>query len=501
LSYSFALVCHYLPGVVIELSALKNAVLIGIFCMTATMRSAVPSAIAIKDAHVVTVSGEDMSKATVLLRDGLIEDVGPQVTIPADAWVIEGAGLTVYPGFVNALSNWGLLAAPAAGRGATATTPAAPRVHGPEDRPQNYSYERAADSLNPEDKKLEAARAAGFTSSATFPDEGIFRGLGAYINLAGDNGRAMVVAEPIGQEIALARSRGFSRTFPGSLMGYIAYVRQIYLDLGQYEQAKTLYAAHPVGQKRPEYDHTLEGLEESPRLLLPAVESQQIERMLHFGAELQKPFVLYGLHEGYKEVDELKQANVPVLISLKWPEKPKDADPDDVPDYRTLVMRDQAPAVPGMLAKAGVKFAFYSDGVDSAADLKKAVKRALDAGLSRPDAIRALTLTPAEIYGVADRTGSIAKGKIADLLVTKGDAFDDKTTVEYVFVDGVEFKPAKAQRDRTRADREVRLTPSVVSASLKPRPFCAYLDETPTKPGGGGRRPNVAMPAASEGTL
>jgi hypothetical protein len=411
-----------------------------------TLRASVPSAIAIRDAHVVTVSGDDLPKATVLLRDGLIEDVGPQLTIPADAWVIEGVGLTVYPGFVNALSNWGLNApaAAATGRAATASQPAEPRVRGPEDRPQNFSYERAADSLNAEDTKLETARAAGFTSSITFPDKGIFRGLGAFIDLAGDRGRDMVVAEPVGQQIVMRTAAGgFSRSFPGSLMGYIAYVRQMFLDLDQYEQAKSLYAANPKGQQRPAYDHTLEGLKESPRLLLPAVESQQIERMLQFGVELQKPFVLYGLHEGFKEVDQLKQANVPVLISLKWPEKPKDADPEDVPDYRDLVLRDQAPSVPGLLAKAGVKFAFYSDGVDSAADLKKALKRAVDAGLARPDAIRALTLTPAEIYGVADRTGSIAKGKIANLTITKGDAFDDKTTVEYVFVDGKEFRPSK----------------------------------------------------------
>ena len=157
-------------------------------------------------------------------------------------------------------------------------------MRGPEDRPQNFSYERAADSLSATDTKLEAARAAGFTSSATFLDRGIFRGLGAFIDLAGDKGRDMVVAEPIAQQIAIRTSAGgFSRSFPGSLMGYIAYVRQMFLDLGQYEQAKYLYQANPNGQRRPEYDHTLEGLAESPRLLLPADESQQIERMLHFG--------------------------------------------------------------------------------------------------------------------------------------------------------------------------------------------------------------------------
>ncbi len=448
------------------MSSIKNviraaALLAGALLQNSVLQGSVPSAIAIKDAHVVTVSSEELPKATVLLRNGLIEDVGPQLTIPPDAWVIEGAGLTVYPGFVNALGTWGLAARPAGTGGQSAE----PRAKGPEDRPQNFSYERAADTLNVADSKLEAARAAGFTSSVTFPDRGIFRGLGAFINLSGERGRDMVVAEPVGQEIALSTGRGF-RSFPGSLMGYISYIRQMFLDLAQYEQAKTLYAANPSGQRRPEYDHTLEGLQESPRLLLPADESQQIERMLRFGAELNKPFMLYGLHEGFKEVDQLKQANVPVLISLKWPEKPKDEDPADVPDYRDLVLREQAPAVPGLLAKAGVKFAFYSDGEDSAADLKKALKKAIDAGLSRPDAIRALTLTPAEIYGVADRTGSIVKGKIANLVVTKGDAFEEKTTVEYVFVDGKQFRPPQ---------------------------------ESEKPPGGGGRRPRLTNALSEEG--
>jgi imidazolonepropionase-like amidohydrolase len=96
-----------------------------------------------------------------------------------------------------------------------------------------------------------------------------------------------------------------------------------------------------------------------------------------------------------------------------------------------------------MFAKSGVKFAFYSDGVDSAPELKRAIKKAIDAGLSRADAIRALTLNAAEIYGVADRMGSLEKGKIANVVVMKGDAFDEKSTVEYVFVDGTMYKPSK----------------------------------------------------------
>jgi hypothetical protein len=416
----------------------------------------VPSAIAIKDAHVVTVSGADLPKGTVVLRDGLIQEVGASVNIPADTWVIDGAGLTVYPGFIDGLGTWGIPGAvpPAGGSARTAgagaqtpmpqTTQAAQRIRGPEDRPQTYSNERAADLVSPTDNRLNAAHAAGFTTSATFPNRGIFEGLGAIINLSGERAGDMIVAQPIGQQVAFrVGGGGMGRAFPSSLMGNISYVRQLYLDLDHYKQAKEAYTSHAAGAQRPEYDRYLEGLAESPRLLLPADESQQIDRMLSFGAELKVPFLLYGLHEAYKRVDQIKGANVPVLISLKWPEKPRDADPSDIPNYREVVMRDQAPAVPGMFAKAGIKFAFYSDGVESAPELRRAIKKAVDAGLTRADAVRALTMNVAEMYGVSDRLGSIEKGKVANLTVIKGEVFDDKSTIEYVFIDGKQFRPSK----------------------------------------------------------
>lgn len=457
------------------------AAVIWMLAATAVGSAAVPTAVAIKDARVVTVSGQDMPKATVLLRDGLIQEVGPNLAIPADAWVIDGNGLTVYPGFIDGLSTWGIpgaAATPARTAAGSVTPPPAPVAptppapspatttaeepprHGPEERPQNHAFERAADMVTPNDERLIAARAAGFTTSATFPNQGIFEGLGAMIDLAGERGRDMVVAQPIGQQI-LFRLGGFRSGFPGSLMGNIAYVRQLFLDLDRYKDAGQIYGEHAVGNRRPQYDHDLEGLAESPRLLLPADEEQQIDRILRFGRELNRPFVIYGLHEGYRRVEELKRANVPVLISLKWPEKPKDADPNELPNYRDLVMRKQAPAVPGMFAKAGVTLAFYSDGVDTAPDLKKALKKAIDAGLPRAEAIRALTINAAQIYGVADRLGSVDKGKIANLVVMKGEAFDDKATVEYVFIDGTEFEPTKeSQRPPVNKESERKPNPA-----------------------------------------
>jgi hypothetical protein len=148
------------------------------------------------------------------------------------------------------------------------------------------------------------------------------------VDLAGERGRDMVIAQPIGQEVVFrVRGGGMGRSFPSSLMGNIAYVRQLYLDLDQYKRARQIYDGQPSGNRRPDYDHELEGLAESPRLLLPANEAQQIDRILSFGRELNVPFVVYGAREAYRRVDALKQANVPVLISLKWPEKLRTATP------------------------------------------------------------------------------------------------------------------------------------------------------------------------------
>lgn len=227
-------------------------------------------------------------------------------------------------------------------------------------------------------------------------------------------------------------------------MGYIAYVRQIYLDAEHYKLVKDAYAKNPVGMTRPEYDRALEGVLDSPRILLPANRLVEIDRMLHLAADLKQPFLLYGGRETFRPEAAalLKKYNQPILLSMKWPEATRDADPDELDSMRALETRDKAASAPAVLQKAGVKFALYSDGLDASRDLQRAVKKALDSGLSREDALRALTLSPAEIFGVANRMGSIEKGKIANLVVTRGDIFDDRTKVEMTIVDGHKYVPA-----------------------------------------------------------
>ena len=254
--------------------------------------------------------------------------------------------------------------------------------------------------VNPKDRRIEAARNAGFTSAVAFPTVGIFAGQGAVINLAGKKPGEMVVSSPAGLYLSLSTSR--TGGFPRSLMGVMAYVRQIFLDADHYRRAKQTYARNAVGTKRPAYDRALEGMLDAPRVLLPASRAVEIERMLRLAAEIKANTVLYGGHEAYRVAELLRQSGMPVLVSLNWPERNKDADPEQVDSLRVMKMRERAPSTPATLVKAGVRFAFCSDGIAKPGDVLKAVRRALVAGLSQDDAVRAFTLSPSEVYAVDD---------------------------------------------------------------------------------------------------
>ncbi len=420
-----------------------------------------PAVFAIRDAKVFPASGPSIERGTVVLRNGLIEAAGANVQIPPDAWVIDGKGLTIYPGFIDALSSWGIpatttvtltaastrasaSATPSPSSAPTATVAPPPPIRGPEDRPSNSSYVRAADQIVATDPGIQAARDCGFTAAVTYPAPKIFSGQGALFNLAGDRVGNMVIASPAGLHVTMALPPATvvftARTFPGSLMGVMAYVHQIYLDAEHYKAARETYAQHPQGLVRPAYDHTLEGVLESPRVLLPARRAVEIDRMIRFAGELKVKAVLYGGDEAWRSADQLKAAQIPVLVSLKWPARSPDADPSRPESMRVLEMREKAPSTPAALAKAGVTFAFYSDGV-APRDLMRAAKRAVDAGLAPEDAVRAFSLNAAKIYGVDDRLGSIEKGKIANLVVTDGDIFEQRSRIKYIFVDGHMYEP------------------------------------------------------------
>jgi imidazolonepropionase-like amidohydrolase len=401
-----------------------------------------PRYFAITNARIVPVSGPVIENGTVVIAKGLIQSVGTSVAIPPEAWVIDGKGLTVYPGLIDAGTDLGLpkpSASAGGGRSAVATSPTGEPILGPEGRPGTSPWRVAADEIKIDDKRIQEWRNAGFTTALTTPDGGIFPGQGTIIDLGGERAGDFIVKPAATLQVAFTPVGGFFG-FPGSLMGTIAYVRQVFDDTSWYRQAEPVYEANVTKFERISYDRTERAIAKAQGrkeiVLLPANSSVQILRALKLSGEWKVPAVIYGGQQAYAVASAIAAQKMPVLVNLKWPEVAKDADPEAEQTLRDLRFRDRAPSAPAALAKAGVKFAFYSDGLTGPKDIFKSLKRATDAGLAPEAALRALTLDAAEILGVGDRMGSIQPGRIANLVVTDGDIFNEKTKVKQVFVDG-----------------------------------------------------------------
>ena len=403
-----------------------------------------PHYFAIRGAKVYPVSGPPIEGATVVVSRGIITAIGKDAAIPPEAWVIDGKGLNVYPGLVDAFTDVGIPAAPPAGGEGGGPRRPQERANGAEDRPASTPWRSGAEEVNLSDKRIETWRNGGFTTVICAPKGGFFPGQAAVLNLAGARAGDLVVKTPVAVPVSFQTPGGFGGGFPDSLLGVLSYIHQVWLDTDWSMKAQALYEKNPRGLARPRYDRTeaalAEALEDHAVVLVPANNRVQLRRALELIERWKVSGAIYGGQMGYEVGPEIAAKKLPVLVDLKWPEAEKDADPEAKPSLRTLQFRDRAPSTPAAFAKAGVKFAFYSGGISAPKDILKAAKKSVDAGLASDAALRAFTLSTAEIFGVADRLGSIENGKIANLVVTDGDLFEEKTKIKMVFVDGRRFE-------------------------------------------------------------
>ena len=418
-----------------------------------------PGLSAIVNARVVTGPGAAIENGTVVMEDGVITAVGAGVDVPAGARVVDGAGRTVYPGLIDAFTTLGHGREPEAesGRGGGGGNGDRPHAWGPEDRPGTTTWLTAADGLDADDERFEQWREAGFTSVVSTRHEGLVPGQAAVLNLGSfERPRELVVASPVAMRVNLEdRSRTYTG-FPGSSMGVFAYLKQLYYDAGHHRDAWAAYEESSRGRRRPEWDGALEPirrqLDEGWPALFPASSRSDVVRALATTAEMGVRPVVYGAQGAWEAADLLAAGDVPALVSLDWPAPPRDGDPDEVPTLAELRRYDRAPTAPAALAAAGVKFAFYAGELDDPAEARPAARRAVLQGLPADAALRALTLSAAEIFGVDDRLGSIETGKIANLIVADGALFDEGTAIETVFVDGEMFRVSDGADAPTEAE-------------------------------------------------
>ncbi|HVF26966.1 MAG TPA: amidohydrolase family protein [Pyrinomonadaceae bacterium] len=414
---------------------------------------------AITNARIVVGSGPVVERGTVVIRNGLIASVGANVAAPADARVIDGTGLTVYPGLIDSNTTLAIpTPTPASPPGAAASANPFAAFLGPRTPPSAVSPNStqppglqpeilAADIIRPGGEQIEAARSAGITAALAAPRGQIFPGQSVLINLAGDTPQQMIVRSPVALHV------GFTPLgtggYPGSLMGVFASIRQMLLDAGRYREAGAIYEKNARGVRRPEQDKSLAALLPALARQMPVVMQADTEREINRALDLAQEFnlraVIAGGTEAWKIAGRLREMKVPVLLSLNFPRRATaqaaEAEPETL---RTLRERAEAPRTAARLAAAGVTFAFQSGAMTNLNDYLANATKAVENGLARDEGVRALTVRPAEIFGVADRLGTIESGKIANLTVTRGDIFARERRIAHVFIDGrpVDLKPA-----------------------------------------------------------
>ena len=461
----------------VRLRLLATLLAASLFIALAIVSSAQNSGIdtyAITNARIVPVSGASIERGTVVVRNGLITAVGANVTAPSDARVIDGAGLTVYPGLIDSYTNLALPEAPpqpspGAGGGAFFVgQQAAARPGGPNStQPVGLQPETMAEEIiRTSSADVDSARNVGFTTALTLPRSGIWMGQSALINLAGDTPHQMIVKSPVAMHVGFTPLRG---SYPGSLMGVFATLRQMMLDAQRYRDSLQIYERSPRGVRRPETDRSLAALipvlEGKMPVVMLANTEREIARALDLAAEFKLKMIIAGGRESARLTDRLLKQNVPVLLSLNLPRRTTVAMPEADPEpLRVLRERVEAQQTAGKLANAKVRFGFQSGSLPSAADIMVNANRTIENGLSAEDALRAFTIWPAEILGVGDQLGSIEVGKIANLTVTRGDLFDRNSRIAHVFIDGrpVDLRPAPATAPTSTTSRNLTGAWSVV---------------------------------------
>lgn len=412
---------------------------------------------AITNARIVTVSGPVIERGTVVIRNGLITAAGANVTAPPDARVIDGAGLTVYPGLIDSYTDLGLpeaAASPSPGGGGGGggffllqqqqqRQPGGPNSTQPVGLQPEVTVE---DIIRPGGNEIESWRSAGVTTALTSPRSGIWMGQSALINLSGETPQQMIVRSPVAMHIGFTPLR--TGTYPGSLMGVFSTLRQMMLDAQRYRDSMEIYERNPRGTRRPDTDRSLAALIPVVDGRMPVVmianSEREINRALDLANEFKLKLIIAGGLDADRVAERLVKQNVPVLLSLNLPRRTTAAMPEADPEpLRVLRERVEAQQTAGKLAKAGVRFAFQSGSMTNVSDFLANANKTIENGLQPLDALRAFTIWPAEILGVKDQLGSIEVGKIANLTVTRGDLFDRNSRITHVFIDGrpVDLRP------------------------------------------------------------
>ncbi len=381
--------------------------------------------IAITGGTVYPVSGPKLASATVLIRDGRIAAVGANVAVPSDATRIDARGKWVTPGLIDGAGQLGLIeisAVPGTREGTLQGDTIAAAFN-------------VGEGLNPASTLIPVTRIEGITTALAAPSGNLVSGQAVLIDLDGATIEQMVVKSPVG--IVADLSESGKDDAGGSRAGIAARLRRVFRDALEYERRKTDFSRaqmRPLSASAADLEALLPVLHGRVFLIALANRRSDIETALRLAREFKLKLILAGGAEGWEIAAQIAAAGVPVLVEPL----------DNIPGYDSLGIRYENAA---LLAKAGVTVALLETDTHKSRNLRQQAGNAVSYGMTWDQALRAVTLSPAEIFGVADRCGSLEPGKVANVVVWSGDPFEFTTGVEHVFIRGKEVPLTSRQTE------------------------------------------------------
>jgi imidazolonepropionase-like amidohydrolase len=387
----------------------------------------------IVNARIELGDGKVIEKGSVYVKGDRIEALGESVNAPAGTESVDATGMTVYPGFIDAYTTRGLKLpdAPAAATPPPATL-TAPANMWAGNRKGIRAQVKAVDSLN-FSAYVGDARVNGITMAAFFPGGATVRGSGAIAPIVeGDK----LTGKEFGMEISFRSGSG--QGFPGSLMGVVSLLRQTLHDAQRQSQL-----ANPT--KDADLDALVPLLKGQQPAVVFADTDVEILRALRLGEEFGFKVIIASGREGQKRAEQLAKAKIPVLAGISTGVEPgvtpaNDGPPKEVLEERRENWRVRSQNIVKMI-EAGVPVAFSSES-DGMAKYLDNVRALITLGVKREDALRAMTVTPAEIFGLTD-AGALAAGKAANLVVMTGDFAKADSKVKWIVVNGTKTEVTK----------------------------------------------------------
>ena len=418
-------------------------------------------------ATVVVKPGLTIADATVIIRDGRIQDVTEKGQAPDTAREWDMTGMTLYAGFIDPYvteakpisttmtQNITGTGATAAGKPGFLGAPGNeidPGMTGPGSGLSTMKPEHdVTEAFSPKPNTNEALRAQGFTAAVLTPAKGIIRGQSALISLGQGSPNQLVIKPQLFQHIVFDTKASKPEEFPKSLMGVISAIRQTLSDAQHYNEIWNYHRANAGTTKRPAHNKSLETLQAVLKNRQPVIIEPGSVLMVNKAMRLADEFgiqpVIVATGHEWRRPDLVKASATRFIVPINLPKAPKmPSDSDwELVSLDQLRAWDWAPENPVLLHKNGIEIAFTTHGLKDKKSFRQNLAKVIERGLTKRDALAALTTTPAKLAGVADQLGTIEVGKLANLVVVEGDYFDPKAKLKGVWIEGrwTTFEPEK----------------------------------------------------------